>query len=119
MTDVPTEAAPIAAAVDQAATDVAAAAAKPSVASISTAAQDVGDLVSQPAIGTLINSSIPTLVGQVRRGWKTSEFWGVLAAAFANLGPIDLSSKDKVIATVLAVGYAVARGLAKIGPAKA
>lgn len=68
----------------------------------------------QPIVTELV-SNVPLAISETRRGWKTSEFWGVIAAAFASLGPIDVSDKNKLLVTGLAALYAIARGLAKAG----
>lgn len=113
MTDTP-DVVPVVDAAEQVIDDATAVAAAPDADKVATTLQDVGDLVSQPLVKNAF-ASAPAIVTEVRRGWKTSEFWGVIGAAFASLGPLDLSSKDKVIAAVLGIGYAIARGLAKAG----
>jgi hypothetical protein len=67
-----------------------------------------------PIVSTLVQD-VPLAINETRRGWKTSEFWGVLVAAFTTVGPIDVTDKNKLIVGVLAIGYALARGLAKAG----
>lgn len=68
----------------------------------------------QPIVNELVRD-VPLDIQETRRGWKTSEFWGVIVAAFATVGPIDVADKNKVIIAGLAVLYAIARGLAKAG----
>lgn len=75
---------------------------------------DVTALAGDPEAREFVGE-IPQVVQETKAGWKTTEFWGVVGAAFASVGPIDTSSKDKIILGGLAVLYAIARGIAKHG----
>jgi hypothetical protein len=103
-----------AASVGKAQADVTSVIGSPSLGGAEQVVADVGDVVSQPAFTGLVHEA-PQIVEETRRGWKTTEFWGVIAAAVASVGPIDLSNKEKIIVSGLAVFYAIARGLAKAG----
>ena len=55
-----------------------------------------------------------TLLKESKAGYKTTEFWAAVAAVISDVAT-DMSSKDKVLVSVLAAVYALARGLAKSG----
>jgi hypothetical protein len=60
--------------------------------------------------------SAPLIVKETKAGYKTTEFWASLAIAALDVAS-QIPTKDKFVATLLVVGYSIARGLAKAGVA--
>jgi hypothetical protein len=78
---------------------------------------ETGNVAGLVTLGTTQGSSIiaqiPAAVSEVKAGYKTTEFWGVVAAAlnsaFAHEGHVP-----KIVVGAVAVFYAAIRALVKI-----
>jgi len=58
--------------------------------------------------------TVAAVVTETKAGYKTTEFWGVLAVGVLDV-VTQIPMHDKLWASVIAGAYAVARGLAKGG----
>jgi hypothetical protein len=90
-------------------------AARPSLASVDAALAAGQILAASPTVG-VVKADAPALIQEAKAGWKTTEFWGAVAAALANV-LTTLPYHDKALVTGIAALYAVGRGLAKSGSA--
>lgn len=106
--------------------------AAPSVAPIATGViehspQDVKDvenlLQGQPTSAELaaveadvvqLSQAAPVIIKETKAGYKTTEFWAVIATSILDVVS-QIPFHDKLVVTVIAGLYAVARGLAKLG----
>jgi hypothetical protein len=86
---------------------------KPSLAGVAGLASSAKAFSATPDVQELIKDASP-LLKETKTGYKTTEFWGAIAAVIADLGT-DISSKNKLIVSGIAALYALARGLAKSG----
>lgn len=85
----------------------------PGVASLSEAIDAGEALAASPTAGVL-RTEVPALVQESKAGYKTTEFWGAVAAVLGDV-VTSLPHNDKILVTGLAAVYAIARGLAKNG----
>lgn len=72
-----------------------------------------GPITVDPDV-TALEGDTTQIIQESRRGWKTSEFAGAVLAVIADLG-LEIHTKDKVLLSAIAIGYAIARGIAKNG----
>lgn len=98
---------------ETAVTDLVSATKGPSLGGVEQVISDVETVADNPGTKAFI-TQVPTLVKESKAGYKTTEFWSTVGAAFADLG-LDLSSKEKILISALAAAYAIARGFAKNG----
>lgn len=71
-------------------------------------------MTTEPTVLEQDIHSIPAVVKETKSGYKTTEFWA--SAAIAVLDVVSqIPTKDKLVATLIVVGYSIARGLAKAG----
>lgn len=103
----------IAAAVESAYEAGKAVSADPSLSTAGAAVNAVDSVLGNPTVKAL-EADLPPLVRESKAGYKTTEFWGAVAAAVTDVST-TLPASDKVALLALSGVYAVARGIAKNG----
>lgn len=74
-----------------------------------TAAEEIGKINVADT-----ESTVKAIVKETKAGYKTTEFWGIIAVSLLDVVS-QVPTKDKLVASIVAAAYALARGLAKSG----
>lgn len=99
--------------VDNAVSAVKAVEANPSLSTATSGVAAVEAVLDNPTAKAL-ETDIPPLIKESKAGYKTTEFWGAIAAAVTDIST-TLPATDKVALLALSGVYAIARGIAKNG----
>jgi hypothetical protein len=87
--------------------------ADPSLGTAASAVTAVDAVLDNPT-AKVLEADLPPLIRESKAGYKTTEFWGSVAAAVTAVST-TLPQTDKVALLALSGVYAVARGIAKNG----
>lgn len=74
----------------------------------------IAAVAADAAAGKVDATHVVAAVKATKAGYKTTEFWGVMAAAILDVAT-QIPFHDKAIVGAIAAIYAIARGLAKAG----